>query len=317
MTITYRPFVLLSLLSVLATPTPGAAQGTPKKAAAAAAVEAPARKLERRTLTIDDASVNTLPEVYVAGGSATVITFQVAISEGGAMTGVAQNLFVQVAQTDKTIILLPKADLKAPVPLNVSLVDGTVLTFELRSNAKRVDAQLDVLLNLKRRAATDSLAALKARVSQSQADLEACRATTGDAGARKIATLLLEQSAEETPQAFDRRRVSVMARENRMLVEGLWVYRMMGTTYVILNVENRDPERQWVLERATARLTTKGAQQDVPVKVHVTDTPAVGPESSGRVVLAFPTMTGGRQEVAITLEEKDGGRTVTLRGVEL
>lgn len=318
---------------------PAQTAGTSKKGAAGAAVtDAPApakrrsldsssatsfsdtsaaRLLQRRTLTLDDASVNTLPELYVAGGSATVITFQVPIAEGGALPGTSKALFLQLAQTDKTIIVLPKADLASPVPLNVSLADGTVLTFQLMSTPSKMDAQVDVILALRKRAADGSVAALKARLSQMQGDLDSCRATAGDAGAGKVASLLLEHSALDTAQAFDRRPLHRATKENRLLVEARWAYRLLGLTYIVLTVENRDPERQWVLDRATVRLSSGGSQQDIPVKAHLTENPTLQPEGAELVVVAFASVAGSRQEFSVTLDEKDGGRSVTLRGLEL
>ena len=60
---TFAGPLILALLGA-----PQASAPAPKKATPAAAVQ---RTMQRRTLTIDDTTVNTLPELYVAGGSAT------------------------------------------------------------------------------------------------------------------------------------------------------------------------------------------------------------------------------------------------------
>jgi len=275
------------------------------------------RELRRRTLTFTDASVTTLPELYVAGGTATVLTFQVAIAEGGAIPGTSKELFFPIAQTDKTIIIVPKADLAAAVPLNISLTDGTILTFKCVSNPALADAQVDVILALEKRAAQESPVVLKATIGQLRGQLDECRATTGDAGAQKVASLLIQQSLDK-PQTFTRNAVRALNKENRLLAEGRWAYRLLGLMYVVLTVENRDPERAWVLDHAEVKVNGAANNTDVQVKTIAAEFPSLAPDASERIVVGFTTpATNVNQSVTLTLYEKDGSRRISLSNLDL
>ena len=275
------------------------------------------RELRRRTLTLDDASVTMLPELHVAGGTATVLTFQVAIEEGGVIPGAVKELFYPLAQTDKTVIIVPKADLTAPIPVSVSLKDGTVLSFKCLSVQQDADAQVDVMLALRARAPQESAAALKGMLGQLRGQLDECRATSGDAGAQKIAALFVTQNVDQ-PQVFDRHSLHTAERQSRLLVEARWAYRLLGLTYVVLTIENRDPDRPWVLDRAEVNLSGGAENTAVQVRTAVPEYASLAPESSERVVVAFPTPALSRgQKVTLTLLEKDGSRRVALEHLDL
>jgi uncharacterized protein (TIGR02268 family) len=276
------------------------------------------RELRRRTLKLDDASVTTLPELHVAGGTATVLTFSIPLQEGGAIPGAVKELFYPLAQTgDRTVIVVPKKDLVSPVPLSVSLQDGTVITFKCLSAPRDADAQVDVILALRARAPEQSASSLKLLVGQLRGQLDDCKATSGEAGAHKLAELLLAQSLD-TPQAFERHPLRFTQKDNRLLVEARWAYRLLGLTYVVLTVENRDPDRVWVLDRADVKVTGGGEAADIRVKSIASELPSLAPEVSERVIVAFPTpSTSGKQKVTLMLFEKDGPRTVSLSGLEL
>jgi hypothetical protein len=198
------------------------------------------RELRRRTLTIDDESLASLPEVHVAGGSATLLTFEVPVKDAGALIADVRGLFYPPTQTDRTVILVPKADLVQPVALTVSLSDGTVLSFKLVSVEKESDVQVDVALALTRGAAPDSQQALRTTIEQLRGELDECQSSSATAGARHLAALVLAQSLDE-PQSFDRHELRGGDKQNRLLVEARWTYRLLGLTYLVFTVENRDP----------------------------------------------------------------------------
>ena len=144
-------------------------------AEAAADSRAPARReLRRRRLTIDDQTLGSLPELHVAGGSATILTFEIPVRENGALITDTRGLFHPPTQTDKTVILVPKADLAQPAALSVTLSDGTVLSFKLLSVPKEADVQVDVILALQSRASPDSAQALKTTIEQLRGELDEC-----------------------------------------------------------------------------------------------------------------------------------------------
>ncbi len=207
------------------------------------------RELRHRTLTLDDQSLLSLPEIHVAGGTATILTFPVALKEGGAIVSDVRGVFYPPTQTEKTVILVPKADLRQPAALSVSLADGTVVSFKLASVAKDSDVQVDVLLALKSRAAPDSAAGMRVAMEQLRGQLDECQAGSAESGATKLAALLLAQNHDE-PQAFERYVLHAGDKQSRLLVQARWMYRLLGLTYMVFTIENRDPQRPWVLARA-------------------------------------------------------------------
>lgn len=273
------------------------------------------RELRRRTLTIDDKTLGSLPEIHVAGGAATILAFQVPVKEGGAFIGDVRSLFYLPQQSDKTLILIPKADLAQPVPLNVTLADGTLLSFQLTSVPRESDVQVDVVVELEERAAPDSAPALRATIEQLRSELDGCQAASAGAGASKIAALLMEQSLDE-PQAYDRHALRGGDKQNRLLVGARWIYRLAGLTYLVFTVENRDPSRSWVLDRAEVKLTGGGDALDLQVLAAATEVPILAPGTGEKVVVAFKTPSqASTQRYTVTFMERDGGRRVALEGL--
>ena len=98
------------------------------------------------------------------------------------------------------------------------------------------------------------------------------------------------------------------------------VYRLFSQTYVVLSVENRDPNRNWVLAKPVVRLSGGGQEIELKVAAWQTDLPELPPgDTIQRVVIAFetPQNVDPRQRLAVALLEKDGTRRVELRDLEL
>jgi hypothetical protein len=91
---------------------------------------------------------------------------------------------------------------------------------------------------------------------------------------------------------------------------------MLGLTYMIFTVENRDPQRAWVLDRAEVRLTGSGDGVDVKVVAAQAELPILPPGTAERVVVAFetPPITAA-QRFKVSFHEKDGPRLVALEGL--
>jgi hypothetical protein len=155
------------------------------EAKAPSRVEQGGRVLRRRAITIDEASLTSLPVVNVAPGLATVLAFKAGIRDGGAILSKAGDLFYAPTQTDRTVVIVPRQVVKAPVNLNVTMSDGTVVSFALVSQGKEVDVQVDVAIALHDSA--DSAAALKAEIASLGERLKECQST----GASRIAELIL------------------------------------------------------------------------------------------------------------------------------
>jgi uncharacterized protein (TIGR02268 family) len=284
-------------------------------AVAGAADAAEKRELRRRALTIDDASLTSVPEIRVAGGTPTILTFEVPVKDGGAVLADVRGVFFPPTQTDRTVMLVPKSDLSRPEPLNVSLADGTVLTFKLVTVPGEADVQVDVSVALRERASPDSAQALRMMNEQLRSELDECRDGAANAGATKLAALLLSQSLDQ-PQTFERRPLHAGDKQSRLLVQGRWAYRMLGLTYMIFTVENRDPQRSWVLDRVDVRLTGGRDAVDVKVVAAQAELPILPPGTAERVVVAFETPSvSASQRFKVTFHEKDGPRLVALEGL--
>lgn len=311
--------MLVLSLAVLIASGPAWASSTRKAAGRApvARTNLASRELRRRPLTINDANVDKLPQLHVGKGTATVVTFPSDITDGGVLVGAADDLFYPTAQTSRMFVLSPKNDLVAPVPVNVTLKDGTIVTFQALSSKTDVDVQVDVDLQLSRRASQDSPVVLRATIGSLRTQLDECRATSGDAGAQKLASLLITQNLD-SPMAFDRRPLHMIEKQHRLLVEAKWAYRLLGLTYVVLNVENRDPSKSWVLDRAEATVVGGREKEDVKVSAVASEFQTLVPDQGGRIVISFPTpTTGASQRIALSLYERDGGRFITLPAMDL
>lgn len=283
--------------------------------AAAEAKVAPRRELRRRILTIDDQTLGSLSELHVAGGSATILSFEVPVAPNGALIMGTPELFNPPTQSDKMVVLVPKADLDRPVALSIALTDGTALSFKLVTVPKDADVQVDVVLKLKSRAPPDSAEALRTTIAQLRGELDDCRGSSASAGAAKLAALLLGQNLDE-PQAFDRHSIRGGDKQNRLLVEARWVYRLVGLTYLVFTVSNRDPARSWALDRAEVKLTGAGDPLDLGVLATATDTALLAPGQESTVIVAFKTPTrAASHRYTVTFVERDGDRRVVLEGL--
>jgi hypothetical protein len=88
--------------------------------------------------------------------------------------------------------------------------------------------------------------------------------------------------------------------------------------YVVLTVENRDPERAWVLDHAEVKVNGSANNTDVQVKTLATEFSSLAPEAVQRVVVGFTTpATNVSQSITLTLHEKDGSRQISLSNLDL
>jgi len=273
------------------------------------------RELRHRTLTVDDGSIGRLPEVHVAGGTTTLLTFPVPLKDGGALLADPRGLFYPLTQADRSVIVAPRADLLAPSALHVSLADGTVLSFQLASVRDESDAQVDVLVALQARAPADSAPSLRRALDACRGEVDECRAGTASAGVRRLAALLAGQAGDDT-ELFDRRPLRGGDRQSGLLVQGAWAYRLVGLTFLVFRVENRDPVRAWALDRAEVRLVGGGEAIDVKVLAANAELQVLPPGEGERVVVGFRTVAqSAAQRFTVLLREKDGARHVSIDGL--
>jgi uncharacterized protein (TIGR02268 family) len=285
---------------------------------ASAAPKAPPRRLERRTLSITDASFQDVPVVHVAKGVPTTLSFGQTIRRESILLADSSDAFLPPRATDTTVVLIPTRDLarKAVATLTVTVADGTLVPLLLETVPKSADIAVDVSVNLSKRAAPESLPALKAAVLQLRGELDECRGDSGKAGVAKLARLILEQDVSANVPML-RQDVHRREKQERLLVEIVHAYRLFGHTYLLVTLENRDPSAPWVLDRPELSTTGGRDSMDLPVLAFEMDAPVLQPNEAGRLVLAFRSPTASSEHLQLRLLEKNGSRHVRLEGLSL
>ena len=302
--------VIAGLLAIVALP-----------AVAAPGPKASGRQLKRRTITITDETLNTIPEIHVAGRIPTTVAFQVPLRTDGILISDVNGAFPEkTPANEKSVVLLPGKDLsgKTPTTFTVTLADGTVLPFMLKSIPSEVDVQVDVVVKLEKSAPPDSAQALKRQLEEVNGELAECESTGDKAAIAKIAGLIVNQDPEK-PDVFERRSAHKLDKQSRLLVEVKGAYRMFKYTYAVLTVQNRDPSRPWTLDRV--ELVAIGGTQNVGVHVETfaSDRPTIGYDEVAKVVVAFktPDLQDVNQRFFVALFEKGGSRHVRLEDLDL
>lgn len=294
-------------------------------AGSAAQTSVPRREFRSRTLTINDANASDIHELHVAAGAATTLVLRqpIAANGGAILAAPPQVIPAPLAlQDNKVLVLSPQRDLAAgeTFPLTLTFVDGTVQSFRLVTAPAEVDIQVELKLELQARATPSSAAALTDKLMALQARLDECQSTADAAGVSRVTSLILSQDFDK-PQAFTvERRLNArhLDKQSRLLVETRAVYRLFGQSYVVLTVENRDPDKVWQMERAEVGVSGGGAATQAQVLTFNSEIPELPPGEVTKVVIAFttPTQTTG-QRFTLRLLERAGSRHVSLKDVEL
>ena len=280
---------------------------------------APARKLERRTINITDANAQDVPVVHVAKGVPTTLSFGQGIRRESILLADTSDSFAPPKATDSTVVLIPTRDLVpgAVATLTVTLADGTLVPLLLETHSRAADVAVDVQVDVVKRAPPESLPALKSAALQLRGELDECRSDSGKAGVTKLARLLLEQDGKDSEPVV-RQELHRRDKQERLLVELVRAYHLFGHTYLVLTLENRDPSASWALGKAEIGMTTGRTSLDLPVLATEMDLPAIGPNETARLVLAFRTpATGKGERITLQLLERNGTRTIRLEGLGL
>lgn len=279
------------------------------------------RDVKRRSLRIDDANADTYYDVHVAFGTATTLAFQIGIRDKGVTFADVKQRFFQPQLNDKTLLVVPKADLgaKETLELTVELEDGTVLPFKLSTLPDEADGLIDVYVDLSKRAAPESVGALKEQLETVQSQLDECKAGAAGQGIEKLAALLLAQDLGR-PQTFlaEHHSTHALDKQSRLLVETKVLYRLVDTSYLVLTVENRDSSRPWMLERAKLSIGNGDSSEEVKVFSAQPELVSLPPREVEKLVIAFRTPARETSH-AFTLEllEKGGNRHVKLEDLGL
>jgi uncharacterized protein (TIGR02268 family) len=311
-----RAWVVLVAL-ILVQP-PGWAKGrkSASRSVTAAKVAQPQlkRELKKRVLRIhDDTGVS---EVHVAGGIPTSLSFLLDVEAERLLLADPKERFFDPQTNGRTVVLVPKEDLPAGerAVLQVTLADGTLLPFTLSTVPAEADLMLEVELELKRRAGPESVAALKSSVADIQGRLDECQASAGEQGMAKVAALVLAQDPSK-PEAFtvEKHPARRLDKQSRLLLETRHIYRLFDLSYLVLTVENRDPSRAWVLERAEVSVAGGAQSTETRVVAVAEEVKVLAPGETARLVVGFATPSQEvSQRYALKLYEKGGPRHVEL-----
>ena len=278
----------------------------------------PRRTLQRREIALTDANAQEVPVVHVARGVPTTVSFGQAIRRESVLLADTSDSFAPPKATDSTVVLIPNRDL-APgsvATLTVTLADGTLVPLLLDTVLRTADIAVDVAVSLARKAAPESVGALKTLVLQLRGELDDCRGDGAAAGATKLARLLLDQDGKESAPVVPL-EVHRRDRQDRMVVEVTRAYRLFGSTYLLLTLENRDPSAVWALGKAEVEAGSGRSLLPVPVLAAEMDVAAIAPNEAGHLVLAFRTPAAGGERVTVQLLERSGTRSVRLTDLAL
>jgi len=279
------------------------------------------RELKRTTLTITDENAGKYYDVHVAFGTATTLAFQQGIRDKGVTFADVKQRFYTPQINDKLLLIVPKSDLakNEVLELTVQLADGTILPFKLSTAPNDVDGQIDVVVNLQKRAAPESIGALKEQLETVQSELDECKAGAAGVGIEKLGALLLAQDLSK-PQTFlaERHHVHKLDKQSKLLVEAKVLYRLIDTSYLVLTVENRDSSKPWVMERAKLSVGGSDSSQEVKILSAQTEVVSLPPRELEKVVIAFETPAReAAHSFVLELLEKGGNRHVKLEDVSL
>ncbi len=306
------PILFLALM-LSAAPAPSARAPRP----------APRREFLRRVIQVTDAT-REVP-VTVSAGNATTLAFPQPINGARVVLADAHGYFGghPVDLNGNFLMLKPAKDIPAgeAVAMQVTLVDGTGLPPILLSSAPgSTDLFVDIDIAFKTKASADSAIGLKAQLGELQARLDECQQSAGDKGAMKVAELVLRQDFTK-PAAFvvEKHSARHLDKQSQLLVETHDVYRLFDTSFLVVSLENRDPDKLWVLERAEVSVAGGGSSVGARVlDVAQEMNQGVPPGEEAKLVVAFKTPEQtAKHSFELKLFEKAGNRHVTLSDLKL
>ncbi|MFT3714023.1 MAG: DUF2381 family protein [Archangium sp.] len=283
--------------------------------------EVPRRELVRRSIAITDSTREV--EVHVAGGSPTTLVFPQNIAKYALVDAKGYFPAANQQRAGRLFILLPDKDVREgdAVTLQLTLEDGTLLPpLLLTSVPTASDLHVEMAVQLQQRASSESAVALKSQVTELQSKLDECQQSGGDRGASKVAELVLRQDFRK-PVAFvvEKHPARRLDKQSRLLVEAHHVYRLFDVSYLVLTIENRDPDKLWVLERAEIALTSGSSNVEARVlDVAQEMSQGVPPGEEAKLVVSFKTPEqSADHQFTLRLLEKAGNRHVELDGLKL
>jgi hypothetical protein len=136
----------------------------------------------------------------------------------------------------------------------------------------------------------------------------------------KVGELVLKQDFKK-PVAFivEKHPARKLDKQAFLLVETLAVYRLFDASYLVLTVENRDPDKVWVLDRAEVAVAGSSSNVDARVlDVAQEMSQGIPPGVEAKLVVVFKTPEqSADQRFTLKLLEKAGNRHISLENLKL
>jgi uncharacterized protein (TIGR02268 family) len=299
----------LSLLALLPT-TPALAESTPDawEPVAVRHIELPAD------------SVGPVHEVRISSLFTTTLVFNAPLLRGGVVLEEREGFrTVMVDEATGVVALLPSGVLSAGrhLSLMVRFADGAVpasATFRLVVHPTRAEPQVNVY-RLPRSAESFQLEARQERERAEQCEAQLARAQAEHKRPGGLTGLVDSGLVLEGSGVAGRDILSTTQRRpgGALRVQEAHTYAARGQVAVALEVENTSAQ-PWIVDSEGAQLVSKeGARLRV---LSVWQPEPLAPDGRGRVVVeAAATPEQARGTYVLTLGERGGARTVTLRGV--
>jgi uncharacterized protein (TIGR02268 family) len=287
-----------------------------------AAAQTSARELRSRRVVLSDSFAASVPEIRVATGVVTTITFEDAVIDARALQLEGRGSRVKLVAADEHAIVLKL--LVEPTPgerlvLHVPFADGkapTQATFALVSASSEVDSQVEVVREAQSAEACHSeLVDAKAILVQKEAELAVLRAREGVNGP---AGLILAGMLGEGGVRAMRSLVSFspdVRHGLRVVLRSALSFRASEWAAVSLEVRNAG-EEPW--SPGMAKLTSMKTGKPVTVvSVSMRHAQLAPGESVLVVVETVPPPANAGEEFTLELFGADGGRALSINGVRV
>jgi uncharacterized protein (TIGR02268 family) len=240
------------------------------------------REPVERSIFLSDHPRSEAPNVYVAGGIATVLRFEQDCDPARTKMLGWEGRFEPLLVGGRSVVVVPLQDLKAEDRLLVTLVDGTELPFTLATRKQTVadrggDQQVNVFRD--REAPRAVLASLYDALGRERVLREEVERLRGeDSVDHALASLLLKGAVELTP--FRRGRAwSLKGDGVDMAVK---TFSSKDKVAAVFRITNQDSDEPWKLQEA--RLLNPHTGQSRPFALRM-ERNAIAPGDSGGIAV--------------------------------
>lgn len=287
-----------------------------------AAAQTSARELRSRRVVLSGSSAESIPELRVALGVVTTMTFEDAVIDARELHlegrgsrvklvdvgehSVVLKPLVELARGERLLLQVPFADGKAP----------TQATFALVSHPAEVDSQVEVIREARSaEACQGELADAKAQLAQKDAELEALRARAAASGPAGLIFAGLLGNEGVTAVRFMVPPSPDVRHGLRATGQRAMSFRAAKWTAVAVEVENIG-EQPW--QPRTAMLVSVKTSRPIAGTSISMEKQQLGPGESALVVVETePPSESAGEEFRLELFGADGGRDLSIPKVRV